>query len=310
MPNNLKVENMKVCILGGTGFVGRALAAQCATAGHYVRVITRHRERQRDLLVLPNFHLIEGDPDNVAMLRQELRGMDAVVNLIGVLNPSKRVSFEQAHVELPRKIAGVCQDLGVPRLLHMSALGAAPDAPSAYLRSKAAGEAAVIAAAPRVGVTIFRPSVIFGAHDSFTNRFAQLLRLIPFSFPLACPQARLQPVYVNDVTRAFLYALAHRHTAGEIYQLCGPQAYTLYEIVEFIARTAQLPRRIVPLNQRLSLLQATIMEHAPGKPFTRDNYLSLTRDNVCGGAFPAEFGFAPSALETVVPAYLQARVAQ
>lgn len=295
---------MKICIFGGTGFVGRALAAQCVAAGHYVRVITRRRERHRDLLVLPNFHLIEGDPNNVASLRQELRGMDAAVNLIGILNPGKHASFEHAHVELPRKIANVCHELGVPRLLHMSALGAAPDAPSAYLRSKAAGEAAVNMVASRVGVTLFRPSVIFGAHDSFTNRFAQLLRRIPFSFPLACPQARLQPVYVNDVTRAFLYALAHRHTAGETYHLCGPQAYTLLEIVELIARTARLQRRIVPLSPSLSQLQATIMEYAPGKPFTRDNYLSLTRDNVCAGAFPAEFGITPNAMETVVPAYL------
>lgn len=298
---------MRIAIFGGTGFVGRSLLAQCAAAGHYVRVITRHRERHRDLLVLPNFHLVAGDPDNIALLRRELRDMDAVVNLVGILHPRKQESFEAVHVETPRKIAQVCQELEIPRLLHMSALGAEPDAPSAYLRSKAAGEAAVRKAAPRVGITLFRPSVIFGPRDQFTNRFAKLLRQLPLPFPLACAQARIQPVYVEDVARAFVFALTHRHTANATYHLCGPTAYTLFEVVQYINDILQLRRRIVPLDPRMSWLLASVLEYAPGKPLTRDNYLSLTRDNVCVREFAAEFGITPQSLEAVVPAYLAGR---
>ncbi|HLF23078.1 MAG TPA: NAD-dependent epimerase/dehydratase family protein, partial [Burkholderiales bacterium] len=190
-------------------------------------------------------------------------------------------------------------------LLHMSALNAALDAPSHYLRTKAMGEDTVHrAAGADFHVTSFRPSVIFGPRDSFINRFADLLKLAPFVFPLACPEARFQPVYVEDVVRTFVAALDNHKTFGSRYALCGPKVYRLREIVEYIARLLGLRTRIVGLNDALSLLQAAMLELFPGKPFSLDNYRSLQVDSVCRDGFPTVFGITPTALESVAPSYL------
>ncbi len=213
-----------ICILGGTGFVGRSLAARLAAAGHDLRIPTRRRERHRDLLVLPGVQLIEADVHDPAVLAREFRGCDTVVNLVGILNERghRGAGFERAHVALPDKVIEACRATGVPRLLHMSALGAAIDGPSHYQRTKARGEA-LVHAARDLAVTSFRPSVIFGPHDNFTNRFARLLRRVPVVFPLACPDARLQPVFVEDVVSAYVAALDDSRTHGQGYELCGPQ---------------------------------------------------------------------------------------
>lgn len=302
--NNNGNNGMKICLLGGTGFVGRELAARLVAAGHYVRIVTRHRERHRDLLVLPTAHVEQGDPMNAALLKQQFRGMDAVVNLVGILNPTRRESFERVHVELPRRVVKACEEAGVARLIHMSALGATADAPSAYLRSKAAGEAAVRNARLALAPTIVRPSVIFGPGDRFTRRFARLLARIPGVFPLAAAGARLQPVYIDDVVSVFTYTLRHRHTAGRDYSLCGPTVFSLQEIVGLIAKNIGVVRRIVPLGTRTAYWQAALMERLPGQLLTRDNLASLSRDNVCTDRFPAEFGISPTPIEAVLPAYL------
>lgn len=295
---------MKICLLGGTGFVGRELAMRLVAAGHYVRIVTRHRERHRDLLVLPTAHVEQGDPTNAALLKQAIHGVDAVVNLVGILNESRQESFERVHVELPRRIVKACEDAGVARLIHMSALGASLDAPSAYLRSKAAGEAVVRAANLALAPTIMRPSVIFGPGDRFTRRFAYWLARVPGAFPLAAAHARLQPVYVDDVVAAFIYALRQRHTAGKEYSLCGPGAFSLQEIVASIAASMGLRKRVVALSAQVGQWQAMLMELLPGKPLTRDNLASLSRDNVCSEPFPAEFGIVPARLEEMLPLYL------
>lgn len=295
---------MKIVLLGGTGFVGRLLLQHLVAAGHEVRVLTRRRERNRDLLVLPRALLVEGDVHNPAFLAREFKSMDAAINLVGILHARRTGDFERVHAELPQKIVAACVQAGVPRLLHMSALGASADAPSEYLRSKAAGEAAVMQAP--LAVTCFRPSVIFGAGDGFTRRFAKLLRLVPGIFPLACPQARLQPVYVQDVVRAFAMALTQYRTHGQCYELCGPRAYTLLELVMYIREVLGSSRRILPLGARESWAQATLLEYLPGHMFTRDNFHSLQRDSVCSGEFPPVFAPRPTPLETVAPAYLRA----
>ncbi len=297
----------RVCILGGTGFVGRRLAARLSAAGHEILVLTRHRERHKDLLVLPTVRLVEGSVRNAALLRREFRGQDAVINLVGILNERGRSSheFDQVHVGLPQTVIQACRDSGVQRLLHMGALGAAEDAPSEYLRSKARGESLVMAAG-RTGlqVTVFRPSVIFGRDDSFTNRFVRLLRAIPLVFPLACPESRLQPVHVEDVVQAMVRALGDPRTYGQGYNLCGPRVYTLREIVGYLAAAARVPRRIIALNDSLSRLQAVLLGFAPGKPFTLDNYRSLQKPSVCNDGFPTVFGITPSSLEDILPRYL------
>lgn len=299
-----------VCVLGGTGFVGRSLATRLLEAGHEVRIPTRHFQRHKDLLVLPNVRLYTGDVHEPNFLRELFAGADAVINLVGILNESRGTSFAGAHVALPEKIVAACHERNIQRLLHMSALNAAPLAPSRYLRTKAAGEESVRAS--DVAYTLFRPSVIFGRHDGFLNRFARLLKLTPGIFPLACPDARFQPVYVEDVTRAFVQSLAEHRTHGHAYALCGPRVYTLREIVEYIARLMHARRRVIGLNDALSRMQASVAEFLPGKPFSRDNYQSLTVDSVCDGpnALTDVFGIRPTPLEEIAPSYvLRASVA-
>lgn len=297
-----------VCMLGGTGFVGHAIAARLSTEGYNVRVLTRAFARHRDMTVSPGVVLIEGDVHNPAFLQQQFKGADVVINLVGILNERGHsgAGFERAHVELPAKVTTVCRHVGVPRLLHMSALGAAKQAPSFYLRSKARGEEAAHAAAPDVRVTSFRPSVIFGPRDDFTNRFAALLRVVPGVFPLACPDSKLQPVYVEDVAHAFVDAIGKTSTYGQRYDLCGPTVYRLRDLVSYLAALERRNVRVIGLNATLSRLQATILEYVPGKPFSLDNYRSLSLDNVCTGAntLRAVFGVEPSPLEQIAPGYL------
>ncbi|HYA39201.1 MAG TPA: complex I NDUFA9 subunit family protein [Candidatus Methylomirabilis sp.] len=300
----------KICILGGTGFVGRRLAARLSGAGHDIVILTRRRERHRDLLVMPNLRLSEGDVQQAAFLQTELEGRDTVVNLVGILNEPGRDGrgFVRVHADLPGKIVHACHQTGVSRLLHMSALHAATDAPSHYLRTKAAGEeAAQRADSDQLHVTSFRPSVIFGPGDDFLNRFAMLLRFAPGVFPLACPDARFQPVYVEDVVRVFVEALDNHKTFGQRYDLCGPSVYTLREIVRYVAELLDRRVCIVGLNDTLSFLQAAALEFVPGKPFSLDNYRSLQIDSVCQDGFPELFGITPERLEEIAPTYVAPR---
>jgi NADH dehydrogenase len=301
------VSRLRIAVLGGTGFVGRSLCERLVTDGHDVRILTRRAERHRDLLVLPTALVIDADVHNPVVLKREFQGLDAVVNLVGILNEPGRdgKGFERAHAELPAKVVQACRQSGVARLLHMSALNASADGPSHYLRSKGRGEKIVHEAESNtLHVTSFRPSVIFGPRDSFTNRFAGLLRRIPFVFPLACANARLQPVYVADVVQAFVSAFERHATFGQRYNLCGPQVYSLREIVTYLAQTLGLKRRILPLNDSFSRLQATLLQFAPGKPFTPDNYQSLQVASVCEASFPAIFGITPGRFDEIVPTYL------
>lgn len=297
----------KICLLGGTGFVGRRLVTRLSEAGHDIVILTRHRERHRAFLVLPTVRLVEGDVHDADFLQQQFKGRDTVINLVGILNEKGRSGkgFARAHAELPEKIVHACPETGVQRLLHMSALHAARTAPSHYLRTKALGEEAVLRAeSPDFHVTSFRPSVIFGAGDSFLNRFAGLLRLMPGVFPLACPHARFQPVYVEDVVRAFTQSLDNHKTFGQRYDLCGPKVYALREIVEYVAKLINKRVCVAGLPDGLSYLQAAMLEFAPGKPFSLDNHRSLQIDSVCEKGFPEVFGITPTTLEEIAPGYL------
>ena len=297
----------RICMLGGTGFVGRQIAERLHREGHQVTILTRRRERHRDLLVVPTVRLIEADIHDPAVLRREFAGHDVAINLVGILNERGHSGrgFARAHAELPEKVVEACRATGVERLLHMSALHAALNAPSHYLRTKALGEETVHRAhGSELAVTSFRCSVIFGPRDSFTNRFAQLLRLVPGVFPLACPDARFQPVYVDDVATAFVRALEDNQTFGQRYDLCGPKVYRLRELVEYIAALTGRRVRVIGLNDTLSHLQAALLEYAPGKPLSLDNYRSLQIDSVCAKGFPQVFGITPRTLEGVAPGWL------
>lgn len=303
-----------ICIIGGTGFVGHHLIHRLTRNGWNVRVPTRRRERHRDLLVNPRVQLIEANVYEPAVLRRLFTDCDAVVNLVGILNErgSSGLGFERAHVDLPGEIVEAMRASAVKRLLHMSALNAYPrEEHSHYLRTKGLGEDLVHAAAAHgLQVTSFRPSVIFGPGDSFFNRFATLLKLTPGVFPLACGDSRFAPVYVGDVAAAMARALEDAGSIGKHCDLCGPETYTLAELVEYTARQIGVRRRIWKLGDSLSWAQARLLEFVPGKPFSRDNYWSLQKDSVCAQNNLSAFGITPTAIETVVPGYLGERTAR
>lgn len=294
----------RICVLGGTGFFGHHLVARLARDGHDIKVLSRRRERHRELLVLPTVQVVDADVRDEATLVREFRGMDTVINLVGILNESRRARFRDVHVELPRRVMAACRKNNIKRLLHMSALHAdAGRGASVYLRTKGEGENAVHAESG-IAVTSFRPSVMFGADDDFFNRFACYLKISPLFFPLVCPQARLAPVHVLDVVEAFARALDLRATFGQRYDLCGPRDYSLKEIVEYTTQQLGLTRVILGLGPTLSGIMAGIMEFAPGTPMSRDNVLSLRQDSVCKGEFPAVFGIKPASVEAVMPVAL------
>lgn len=293
----------KVCVIGGSGFVGRHVVHLLAARGLAVRVPSRNRERSKKLLVLPTVDVVQTNVHDERDLNHALAGMDAVINLVGILNEHRAGNFRRTHVELPSRIAAAAAANGVSRLLHMSALNADPRGPSAYLRTK--GEAEKIVRECGLRTTIFRPSVIFGRDDRFLNLFADLAATLPV-LALACPGAKFQPIFVEDVARAVVSSLANPDTFGQSYDLCGPKVYTLRELVEYVGKTTGHERPLIGLGERMSYLQAFFMELLPVKLMTRDNYYSMKVDSVCRCEFPSIFGFQPTPLETVVPLYLAA----
>ena len=288
----------KILLIGGTGFLGSALARRLTSADFCMTLPTRRRERAKHLTVLPTARVVETDVHDEATLARLMAGQDAVISLVGIL----KGNFQRTHVELPEKIARAAAAAGVPRLIHVSALAAAADAPSEYLRSKGAGEAAVKAAYP--AVTIFQPSVIFGRGDAFLTLFAALLKVAPI-VPLACPDARFQPVWIEDVVSAIVASLDDSASRGQTYPLCGPRIFSLRELVAYTGKVSGHPRPILGLPQSLSYLQAWAMEFVPGGPMTRDNVRSMSVPNVCPAGCTLPFGLSATALEAVAPGYLR-----
>lgn len=310
-----------ILVIGGSGFIGSRLVNALSLGNHFVTVPTRRRQRARHLVQLPLVDVVEANVHDDATLARLVAGRDAVVNLVGILHGQRGTpygaDFARAHVDLPRRIASVCAQHGVRRVVHMSALGADVDGPSMYLRSKGAGEAA-LRAQPGLDLTIFRPSVVFGPGDAFLNTFARLQRVFPV-VPLAGAGTRFAPVYVGDVVAAFVNSLVGaqaRDTIGQTYELCGPKVYTLAELVRLAGQWARVAdgrgRPVIPLPDALGRLQALMLELAPGTPLmSRDNLDSMKVDSVCSGAFP---GFVPAlgvphpeSLEAIAPRYLDPR---
>lgn len=306
----------RLLILGGSGFVGRSLCAQWVArdgaADGAVTVPTRHLARAKGLSTLPGVTLAEADVHDDAQLSALLQDCDAVVNLVAILHGSEH-EFERVHVELPRRLAAACKAAGVRRMLHVSALGVpdqAGDAPSHYLRSKAAGEAVLRSA--DLALTVLRPSVIFGADDRFLNLFARLQRVFPV-VPLAGSEAQFQPVWVEDVTKAIVRCLDEPETAGLTLECAGPAVYTLAELVRLAGRWSGHERWVLALPPALGRMQAAMLGLLPGEPLMSvDNLDSMRVPNVASGRLPGleRLGITPTALEAVAPGYLGAAQAQ
>ncbi len=287
-----------VCVLGGSGFVGREIVRLLTAQGISVRVPTRSAEKARKFLGVFAPEIVQIDVHDAWQLAKAISGTDAVINLVGILHETPGQTFRGTHVDLTRKVIDAAAVAGVPRLLHMSALNAASDARSGYLRSKGEGELLVLAS--DLKATMFRPSVIFGAGDRFINLFGELAKWAPV-LPLACADAKLQPVWVEDVAQAFLHSLNDDTTIGHRYDLCGPWVYTLRELVAYAAKLHGKTPLIIPLPRTVSYLQARMLELLPVKLMTRDNYYSLQQDSICNCLFP--FGITPSRLEDIAPQY-------
>ena len=301
----------RILIVGGSGFVGQALATRLSDRNRRVLVPTRRIERSRHLLLLPTVEVRQADPHDDAQLDTLLAGVDAVVNLVGILHgrwgSPYGPEFARAHVELPARLAQACVRNGVRRLVHVSALGVPDDGegPSMYLRSKADGERAIRQTAG-LDWTILRPSVIFGPGDSFLNLFAALQRSFPV-MPLARAGARFQPVYVGDVATAICNALENPATVGKTYELAGPEVFTLRQLVELAGRWGGSPRPIWELPYTLGQLQAGLLGALPNPLMSSDNFDSMSVDNVASGPMSPDLGVSPTPLGAIAPQYLPAQ---
>ncbi|OON60034.1 NAD-dependent dehydratase [Massilia sp. KIM] len=305
------MRSTNITVIGATGFIGCHLVARLAEEGANVLVPARHYERAKHLALLPGVDLRLADIHDDEVLRSLVRGRDAVINLVGILHGGRSQpygeGFRRLHVELPRRIVAACRAEGVPRYLHMSALGASPAGTSAYQRSKGDGEAAA-RSAPEVAPTIFRPSVVFGPGDHFLTMFAALQRHLPL-VPLAAPTARFQPVYVGDVVEAFVRALNQPRTRGAEIELGGPAVFILADLVRLAGRYAGVERPVLGLPDWMARLQATLFELLPGEPIiSRDNLDSMKVDNVVDPATKAltaeTLGIKLTSVEDAAPHYL------
>ena len=277
MPN---ISPKKILVLGGSGFVGRHVCEALSRQGHRITVPTR-RFPARSVQMFPGVEVVRADVHDPAQLVSLVRGHDAVVNLVAILHGNE-TAFDHVHVQLMRHLVAACNKEGVHRLVHISALGADEQAASMYQRSKARGEKVLQAAVQAVNLdlTVLRPSVIFGADDKFINVFAKLQKVFPV-MPLAGAATRFQPVWVQDVARAVVYCLAHRTTIGKTFEICGPEIFTLQQLVEIAGKWSGHRRFVLPLPATIAYLQALMMEFLPGPTLmSRDNLASMQTDNV------------------------------
>jgi uncharacterized protein YbjT (DUF2867 family) len=302
------VSATRIAVLGGSGFVGRALCERLVrrSPSGVIVVPTRRAMHADSVRPLPTVDVRVADVHDDAALRNVLAGCDAVINLIAILHGS-RAEFERVHVALPQRLAAACAAAGIRRVLHVSALGVGQDAPSNYLRSKTAGEAA-LRAAP-LELTVLRPSVMFGAQDRLLNMFAQLQAVAPV-MPLAGGDARFQPVWVEDVAEALVRCLDTPATIGQTIECAGPEVLSLAELVRLAGRWSGHERPILPLPMAIGRLQALAMECLPGPPLmSRDNLDSMRAPNVASGTLPGleSLGIKPASLAQIAPGYLAHR---
>ncbi|MFT8675187.1 MAG: complex I NDUFA9 subunit family protein [Acetobacter sp.] len=300
-------ENRTAVVFGGSGFVGRYVVQCLAQAGYMVRVANRRPDQGAllrslgDVGQIAPFYASVLDDYSVATV---MRGADVAINLVGVLSAPRGQGLLAVNVDGAGRVARCAAEAGVARYVHMSALGACAKAPSAYGRSRAAGEQAVRHYRP--DAAIVRPSLIFGREDRFFNRFAAMARYLPV-MPVYEPNTRIQPVYVGDVAQVIGQLATRDGYGGQVWSLGGPDIMTMCEIIRFVLEETRRHRPIIVVPGWLARLQATILERLPGAPLTRDQLLMLSRDNVMPGPESGfePFGMIPRSVAACVPAYLE-----
>jgi NADH dehydrogenase len=304
-------ERGLVTVFGGSGFLGRHVVRALLKRGWRVRAAVRRPDLAIHLQPLGLVGWVQPVQANLRYrwsVDRAVAGADAVINLVGVLGNSGRQRLESVNVFGARAVAEAARAAGLKTLIHVSAIGADPEAPSAYSRSKAAGEAAVLETLP--DATVVRPSVIFGPEDRLFNLFAGLAPFAPV-FPLiGGGHTRLQPVFAGDVARAIADALDGKAEPGRIYELGGPEVKTLRECIEFALGEADRPRFLLPLPWPLASAAGAVLENLPGQLITVDQVRQLQRDNVVSEAAINErrtlaaFGIEPTSIAAIVPSYL------
>lgn len=293
-----------VTIFGGSGFIGRHVVRRLAADGWICRVAVRDPDAAL-------FLKVDGDPGQVVPVAADVRDPKSVedavadarrvVNLVGILYQKGRATFQRVHVDGAANVAKAARAAGVERLVQMSAIGADPDSPAEYGRTKAAGETAAKAAFE--GVSIVRPSVVFGPEDDFFNRFAAMARMMPVlpAFP-----TKFQPVYVGDVAAAICAILDDPATQGKTYEFGGPRVISFREFLQLVLKYTERERPIVSMPLSLASLEATFLELLPVPPLTRDQVKLLRRDNVVspGALTLTDLRITPTMMEVVLPSYL------
>lgn len=308
MGDGMSGRYRQAVVFGGTGFIGQYVVGRLAKAGLRVLVPSRHPGQSNALRVAGDVAQVQPivvDIQDDASVAAAVAGADLVINLVGILAASRGNGFDAIQHQAAARIARAARAAGASRFVQMSAIGADANSRSAYARSKAAGEAAVMAAFP--GATILRPSIVFGPEDGFFNRFGQMARLLPFLPLIGGGHTRFQPVYVGDVADAVMAVLGDAATQGRTYELGGPRAYSFKELLRYICVQAGVPDRcLLPLQFPIAMAQAALMELLPSKPLTRDQVELLKRDNIVTGKLPglADLGINPTAVELVVPTYM------
>lgn len=302
-------------VFGGSGFIGKQVVRALAKRGYRVRIAMRRPHLGAELRVMGDVGQVQLVQANVRFPQSvdaALEDADAVVNLVAVMYENGKQNFDALHVDAAQTIAEAAAKRGIKRIVHMSALGAAPKG-AHYARTKYRGERAVLEAAPTA--TILRPSIVFGPEDSFFNRFAEMATTMPFLPSIGGGKSKFQPIFVGDVADAVVAALSQHQAQGDIYELGGPKTYTFKQLLEFITAEIDRPRTLVPLPfflaHPMGLLLNWIFALIPfaNPPLTGDQVTLLKRDNIVG-ADPsartiADLGVAPlESVEAIVPSYL------
>ncbi|HCD63934.1 MAG TPA: complex I NDUFA9 subunit family protein [Alphaproteobacteria bacterium] len=303
----INLSGKTITLIGGTGFVGRALAEKLLSADARVIVLARNAERAKRLKTggaIGQLTAVPGNALNDEDLLSVIAPADIVINLVGILAPSGRQTFSALQAELPGRIARMATETGTASVVHVSALGADLKSPSVYARTKAEGERALLRQFAQA--TVLQPSIIFGPGDSFFNRFGQMAMLAPALPLIGGGTSLMQPVYVGDVADAVLAALTTEEARGQIYQLGGPQTYSFAELMRFTLECVGRRRLLLPVPYSVASLPAAFAGLLPNPPLTLDQLKLLKVDNVCKKSVPglADLGITPTAIEGVVPAYL------
>ena len=296
----------KVVILGGSGFIGAQLATKLSSISDKIVIPTRNTESNLGLKMIPNLEIIQLDVKDERSINILLDKTDLVINTIGILNElNDDNSFEKIHFELTKKISLSIKQNKVKRYLHISSLNADPKSTGKYLKSKGKAEDYLLGeTALFSNVTIFRPSIVFGEDDSFFNKFATLLKIFPI-FPLACPNSKFMPVYVDDLTDYMISTINDTKSYNRKIDVTGPNEYSFRELINQTLLALKIKRLIIPLNNFLSRAQARVFQNLPGKLFTMDNYESLQFDSCSDEGFKGS-----SSLEDIIPQYLNIKTKQ